>query len=142
MGASGMGVDKLPEGSKARPSIRILVVDDEIDSVITLVAILNDEGFEASGAYSGEQALEMLRDLDPDALLIDIGLPDINGWELARRIRDQKGTARPMIIGLSGKYKETSDKILSEMSGFNHYLLKPYDFPWLRRLLVPLAQSR
>lgn len=142
MATGGMERQEVTGTLRAPRSIRILIVDDEVDSVITLVALLNDEGFEARGAYSGKQAFESLRDFDPDAVLIDIAMPDISGWELARRIRDEKGKARPMIIGLSGQYKQVSDRVLAEMSGFNHYLLKPYDFPWLRRLLAPLAQSR
>jgi DNA-binding response OmpR family regulator len=142
MTTRGVYFEKSTEPPRPSQPLRVLVVDDEIDSVRTLVTLLNEEGFQARGAYSGKQALEMLRDFDPDGVLIDIAMPDISGWELARRIRDQTGEARPMIIGLTGQYKQASDKILADMSGFNHYLLKPYDFPWLRRLLAALKEPR
>lgn len=130
------------EPSRAPRAVRVLIVDDEVDTVLTLTTLLQDEGFEVRSANSGEKALRALEAFDPEAVLLDIALPGISGWETARRIRKEYGDARPLLIGITGKYKHGSDKILGEMAGFNHYLPKPYDPNALVRLLAPLTQPR
>ena len=66
-------------------------------------------------------------DIDPDVVLLDINLPGFSGWEVARMIRERRGSERPVLVGISGKYKDGADKILAEIIGFNHYFLKPCD---------------
>jgi DNA-binding response OmpR family regulator len=127
---------------RASRAVRVLVVDDDPDTVSTLLTLVREEGFEARGAASGWRALEEIKAFDPDAVLLDIALTDLSGWDVARRIRNTKGRSRPLIIGISGQYKEGADKILAELSGFNHYLLKPYDPNAVLRLLEPLTQTR
>ena len=126
------------EPSKAPRSLRILVADDERDTVLTLLMLLRDEGHEVRGVHSGRQALAVMPDFEPDAVLLDIALPDLSGWEVARQIKDRLGDRRPLMIGISGEYKQGADKILSEIIGFDHYLLKPYDPSTLLALLAPL----
>ena len=69
----------------------------------------------------------VVSDFDPDAVILDIHLPELSGWEVARAIRARHGLERPMLIGVSGEYKQGADRILSEILGFDHYLLKPYN---------------
>ena len=130
------------EPLRAPRAVRVLVVDDDADAVSTLVALLREEGFEAQGALSGKGALAAIRDFDPDALFLDIALKDLSGWDVARQIRKDMGDARPLIVAITGQYKLASDRILAEMAGFNHYILKPYDPNALLRLLAPLTQLR
>jgi DNA-binding response OmpR family regulator len=116
------------------------VVDDDRDTVVGLLHLLKDDGFDALGAYSGEQALSLLRAFDPDAVLLDIAMPGSNGWEVARQIRKMKGYATPLLIGLSGVFTADPDQVLAKMNGFDYYLPKPYELDKLLALLVPLRQ--
>ena len=126
------------EPSKAPRSLRVLVADDERDTLLTLMMLLRDEGHEVRGVHTGPQALAALRDLEPDAVLLDIALPGLSGWEVARQIRSRTDKP-PMLIGISGEYRQGADKILAEIVGFDHYVVKPYDPKALLALLAPLA---
>ena len=68
-----------------------------------------------------------MREFDPDVVLLDIGLPGRNGWDVARQIREQIPGKRPMLICITGQYTKGADKILAEMAGFDYYLVKPTD---------------
>jgi two-component system OmpR family response regulator len=125
--------------TSAPRQLRILVADDDRDSVLTLMMLLRDEGHEVRGVYNGQQALKAVLDFEPHAVLLDIALPDLSGWEVARRIRQRNTGKGPMLIGLSGEYKQGADRILSEIIGFDHYVLKPYDIQALLGLLAPLT---
>ena len=118
----------------------MLVVDDERDEVLTLVALLRDEGYDARGAYRGKDALELVRDFDPQAVLLDIGMPDLNGYEAARLIRKRYGSASPLLVAVTG-WKKPSDRLLAELAGFDHHVAKPYD-PQLLLSLLKALESR
>jgi DNA-binding response OmpR family regulator len=125
--------------SQGPRTLRILVADDARDSVLTLLMLLRDEGHEVRGVHSGRQALAVAPEFEPDAVLLDIALPDLSGWEVARQIRNRTGDKGPMLIGISGEYRQASDRILSEIIGFDHYLVKPYEPNALLALLHPLT---
>ena len=114
------------EPSKAPRSFRVLVADDDRDTVITLTMLLRDEGYEVQGVNTGRNVIGAILDFSPDAVILDINLPDLSGWEVARRIRERRGP-QPLLIGISGEYKKGADKVLAHISGFDHYLVKPYD---------------
>jgi CheY-like chemotaxis protein len=126
------------EALKAPKSLRVLVADDDRDAVLTLMMLLRDEGHEVRAVYSGRQVMGAVLDYDPDVVMLDIQMPELSGWEAGRTIRARRGRDRPMIIGISGEYKQGADKILSDILGFDFYLLKPYDSNVLLRLLEPL----
>lgn len=115
-----------------------MVVDDDRDSVLTLMTLLRDEGHDVRTAYSGASALMVAGHFNPDAAFIDIRLPDISGWEVARQLKPQSGAPAPLLIGISGVYNKSADRILAQTVGFNHYVRKPYDPPALLALLDPL----
>lgn len=121
---------------------RVLVVDDEPDTVVTLLSLLAIEGVDARGAYSARQALDSVRLYDPDVVLIDIGMPEINGWELARRIRALGDEKRPVLVGITGRYHKSAHRTLARISGFNHYLVKPCDPRVVMRLVGPVSGIR
>jgi DNA-binding response OmpR family regulator len=126
-------VDRKPSTSGAthleplRRALRVMVVDDEPDSVVTLLALLRDEGYDAKGFGSGRAALDAVESFDPDVVIADIAMPMINGWDVARAIRRTMGTERPLLIALTGRYTKGADRVLGELSGFDHYLTKPYE---------------
>lgn len=132
------GADAAPLGRR----VRVLVVDDEPDSIVTLLALLRDEGHDAKGFGSGRAALDAVEAFDPDIIVADIAMPVMNGWDLARAIRQRMGHDRPMLIALTGRYTKGSDRVLGELSGFNHYLTKPCDPQVLLTLIAPLAGTQ
>ena len=123
--------------ANARRTLRLVVADDDLDTVLTLMMLLRDEGHEVRGVHSAAEVLKLVNAFHPDAVLLDIGMPNLSGWELARRIRERLAR-RPMLIAISGQYKEGADKILAQIVGFDHYVVKPYDPAALLRLLAPL----
>jgi two-component system CheB/CheR fusion protein len=116
-------------------TLRVLVVDDERDSVDMLTLLLNDEGHEVRGLTRGKEVLDAVADFKPDAVLLDIAMPDASGYELAKEIRRRYGEVKPMLIAISGRYKQASDKMLGQIVGFDHYLTKPCDPGMLLSLL-------
>jgi DNA-binding response OmpR family regulator len=121
----------------SRP-LRVLVVDDERDAVLTLLQLLRDEGHEVRGVYRGRDVANAMRDFEPDAILLDIAMPEVSGWDVARQIRSRLGEERPFLIALSGVYKQSADKVLGQIVGFDYYLSKPCEPAVLLALLASL----
>jgi DNA-binding response OmpR family regulator len=137
----GESVHGAPEPPKPRRALRILIADDDRDTVMTLMVVLRHEGHEVKGVYNGKQALEAIRQFEPDAVLLDIAMPELSGWEVVRQVKERLAR-RPLMIGISGEYKQSVDRILSEVIGFDHYLTKPYQPSDVLRLLEPLRLPR
>lgn len=109
---------------------------------MTLKELLRDEGHEVLAAFNGRSAVEAVRHFDPDVVILDIGMPDVTGWDVARAIRETRGPSRPLLIAMSGHYKQEADKILGRIAGFHHYLVKPYDTEALLGLLAGFTAAR
>jgi DNA-binding response OmpR family regulator len=120
-------------------SLRIMVVDDDRDMVLTLKTILRDEGHEVWGVYRAGDVQLGVKHFDPDVLMLDIALPDGSGYALADSIRAQCGRDRPMIIALTGLYREGPDKSISKSIGIDHFLTKPFATDRLLELITPLT---
>lgn len=136
-GASRSNPHSADKRTAQRP-LRIVVVDDDPDSVLTLSMLLRDEGHDIREVYSGRHVMGSVIDFDPDVVVLDIGLPGLTGWEVAREIRRRCGNNRPTLIGISGEYREGADRVLSQILGFDHYLVKPYAPADLLKLLAQL----
>jgi DNA-binding response OmpR family regulator len=108
-------------------SLRILVADDEPDSVTALKLLLNDEGHDVVTLSKGAEVLRKIEEFKPDAVVLDIAMPDMSGYEIAKEIRKRYGQITPLLIAITGRYKQASDKMLGQIVGFDHYLLKPYE---------------
>ena len=135
----GEAANSGPERPALARRLRIMIVDDDRDAVATLRTIFADEGHEAWGVYRAGDVDLAVEHFDPDVVLLDIGLPDGSGYALAQRIRVKCGPARPMLIALTGLYKEGPDKSMSKAVGFDHYLTKPYVIDRLLDIIRPLA---
>jgi CheY-like chemotaxis protein len=122
----------------ARRRLRILIADDERDQVTTLAAILNDEGHEVREVYRGTEVLRMVVEFAPDVALIDIGMPGMSGYDVARELRAHYGKGGPLLIAVTG-WKKPSDRILAQIAGFDHHLGKPFESRLLLELIEPLA---
>ena len=126
--------------SESRPiprQLRVLVVDDEADTVVSLVAILRDEGYDAKGIADSRLALVEVEAFDPDVLIVDIAMPHISGWEVARDV--QRGKHRPVLIAISGVYAKATDILMSRAAGFSHFLQKPCDPNFLLNILAAVT---
>jgi len=122
-----------------RRPLRVVIADDERDTVLTLMTLLEEEGYQVRGLFGGAEVSRAVRDFRPDAVLLDLAMPDRSGFQLAQEIRSSPGGELPVLIAISGRYKQGSDRILSEMVGFDHHVAKPYDLNALLRLLAPLS---
>jgi CheY-like chemotaxis protein len=117
------------------PGFRILVVDDNHDAATTLSELLRLDGHEPHAVFSAEGALEIALTFRPDVVLLDIGLPKMDGYEVARRLREISFTARPTLIALTG-YGQSEDRAKALSAGFDAHLVKPVDFAALEKLLA------
>jgi len=112
----------------------VLVVDDNRDAADALAALLGDMGALASVAYNGEGALRLALDRPPALAILDLGMPGMDGYELARRLRESPECAATTLIALTG-WGQTADRERVRAAGFNHHLLKPMDVDQLVSLL-------
>jgi CheY-like chemotaxis protein len=129
----------LPVAPKSR-SRRILVVDDNEDAAEMLALVLRKRGFTVVLAFDGEEALTMAQAHHPDVVLLDIGLPGIDGYEVARRLRASPLPERPVLIAVTG-YGQPADRVRSREAGFDHHLVKPVAMEKLLPLLEPAADE-
>lgn len=130
------------EGSRALRSQRIIVADDDKDTVLTLTMLLRDEGHEVRGVNSGRHVMPAVIELDPDVVVLDINLPEVGGWQLASTIRARRTKKRPLLIGISGVFTKGPDQVLAQINGFDHYLLKPCDPTALLSLITLASPSQ
>ncbi len=117
---------------------RILVVDDNRDSAETLAMLLTLMGHEVDTAYDGLEAVGQAQTFRADVILLDIGMPRLNGYEAARRIREQHGQRSPRLVALTG-WGQEQDRRRSEEAGFDAHLVKPVDTAALTKLLAEWA---
>ena len=120
--------------------LRILVVDDNIDAANMLALLLGTSGHEVLVEHASAPALTRAQQDLPDVCLLDIGLPDIDGYELAHRLRNQSETENAVLIAVTG-YGQDNDRKQAQISGFDHYLTKPVDMKKLSDLLAAASRS-
>lgn len=116
---------------------RILVVDDNWDAAESLVMLLRMMGNEVHTAQDGLEAVAIAAEVRPDVVLLDIGLPRLNGYEVARRIREQVGGREMVLVALTG-WGQEEDRRRSTEAGFDHHLTKPVDFATLQQLIADM----
>ncbi len=125
--------------ARAVPAIvvgrRILVVDDNVDAAETMAMLLDLSGHDARAAFSGQEALDVAFEFRPDLVFLDIGLPDMNGYEVARRLLAEPATAAARLIALTG-WGTQEDIRKSKMAGFHAHLTKPVDPDAVEALLA------
>src|SRR5262245_1969402 len=125
-----------------RGGLRVLIVEDNRAPAQSLAALLGRLGFEVSVAADGPAALEASRSLQPDVILLDIGLPGLDGYDVARRIPDLSVEKRTLLIAVTGRGSD-ADRLMSERSGIDLHLVKPTDpealLAVLRRFQIVLS---
>jgi len=122
------------------PALRVLVVDDNIDSAQSLGMLLEATGHDVQLAYDGPTALRAAMDFRPNVVLLDIGLPGLDGYEVAKRIREQPTLTNIVLVAMTG-YGNSADQRRSDEAGFNHHLVKPADFIKIKGILATYSKK-
>src|SRR5262249_37784704 len=122
------------------PACRVLVVDDNTDAADSLAMLLRLTGHEVRIVHDGPAALESAATFRPDVVLLDIGLPGMDGYAVARHLREESCTREVLLIAVSG-YGQEEDQLRSRQAGFDHHLVKPVEFTALQQLLPSLTQQ-
>jgi CheY-like chemotaxis protein len=118
----------------------VLVVDDNVDTVTTLAMLVQESGHEARTAFDGLAVLEAALDYRPNVVLLDIGLPGLNGFEVAKQLRQQPTLKNVVLVAMTG-YGQESDRKRSQEAGFDHHLVKPGDFGKVLQILATVSES-
>jgi CheY-like chemotaxis protein len=122
------------ESLAADVGLKILVVDDNRDAADTCAMLLEASGHHVQTAYTGRQALELARTFRPHALLLDIGLPDIDGYKLAEQIRATQWGRSALLVAVTG-WGQEQDRLRAAAAGFDQHLVKPISSETLESLL-------
>ena len=123
------------------PQARVLVVDDNEDAANSLATLLEVMGYEVRTAYDGPEAIEAADEFLPAVALLDIGLPRLSGYDIARHVREQRGKD-VLLVAITG-WGQEDDRRRAREAGFDEHLVKPADFTRLVRLLhgTPRAEE-
>ena len=120
-------------------ALRVLVVDDNMDSAKSLGMLLEATGHDVQLAYDGPTALQATLDYRPNVVLLDIGLPGLDGYKVAKRIREQPTLKNVVLVAMTG-YGHVADLRRSDEAGFNHHLVKPADFMKIKEILATVSE--
>lgn len=131
----------LRAGADARPAQRILVVDDNVDAARSMARVLKLQGNEVHVAHDGVEAVASAQTLGPQVILMDVGMPRMNGHEAVRRIRELNLPEPPIIIAVTG-WGQDGDRAQTKLAGFDGHLVKPVDLPDLEKLLNELTTAK
>jgi CheY-like chemotaxis protein len=119
---------------RAGPSLRVLVAEDDEDTATSVGMLLRLFGYEVELARDGPSACRVAQASSPDVILLNIGLPRMDGWAVAKQIRGQTAGKRPLIVAMTG-YGTEADRLRSQEAGIDFHLLKPVDPEKLEQLL-------
>jgi len=125
------------ESPSKSAGVRVLVVDDNVDSAESMALLLSLDGHDVRTAFDGPDALKVAAAFQPEAVLLDIGLPGMDGYEVAKQMRALPGLQKALMIAVTG-YGQADDRARSKAAGFDHHLVKPVDPEILSALLASL----
>jgi CheY-like chemotaxis protein len=131
---------KAPPSEQPRVPLRVLVVDDNADGADMLELGLHTLGHSTRVAYDGPSALSVAKEFRPQVALLDIGLPLMDGFELARRMRAEMGSQTPVLIAVTG-YGQDADRERTRLAGFTHHIVKPVELDELGALVASLPNA-
>lgn len=118
--------------------LRVLIAEDDRDTAASLEALLLNEGHSTRCVYRGREVLGVAKTFGADVLLVDIGLPGISGYDIARIFRKMYGNRRPKLIAVTA-WNRVPDKLMAKAAGFDHHFGKPYDPNELLAVLRQIA---
>lgn len=127
-------------GQPTTRSLRVLVVDDNVDTVSSFSMLLKALGHDVRSAYDGSTAVQAALDYRPDVVFLDIGLPGLNGYEVANRIRQHPVLKNVVLVASTG-YGQDSDRQISLEAGFDHHLVKPARLAEILQILATVSEQ-
>jgi len=131
-----------PERRDLQRALRVLVADDDRDTIEALAALLQAEGHVVHSVYNGKDVLPAARFFRPDAIVLDVAMPEMSGYAVAQAIRHSfTDLRRPLLIAISGVWKQVADRQVGQQVGFDHYLEKPADPALLLAILQSLRRQ-
>ena len=130
----------MTESAANRTGRKILVADDDQDSAESLALLFQLMGHDVRAAQSGLAAIDVAAEFRPDLIVLDIGMPGLDGYEVCRRIRQHDWAQTIVIAALTG-WSRDEDRDRSEQAGFNHFLVKPVDPKALEELIAGLMRA-
>jgi CheY-like chemotaxis protein/anti-sigma regulatory factor (Ser/Thr protein kinase) len=133
------GADSGP--ASAGRAARVMIVDDHLDGAQTLAALLEAQGHDVVVAEDGASGLALAAERATDVFILDIGLPDIDGYELARRLRTGGAGRDALLVALTG-YGQAHDRLLSKVAGFDHHFVKPVDIAALNAVILDWQEAQ
>jgi two-component system CheB/CheR fusion protein len=125
-----------PVVARAATPRRVLVVDDNVDTAESMALLLSLRGYDVATAHDGPAALKKAASFHPEAVLLDIGLPGLDGYQVATRLRGRRRTAKSLLVAMTG-YGQEDDRSRALQAGFDHHLTKPVDPQAIYDLLAP-----
>jgi len=131
------GPDTRPIGARR---LRVLIADDDRDTTASLEALLQDEGHETLSVYHGRDVKLVVAMFRPDVVLLDIGMPGVTGYDIARELNEAFGPARPVLIAVTG-WAKAADRLMAIHAGCDHHVGKPYDPVALLALVASAADQ-
>jgi PAS domain S-box-containing protein len=138
---NGVGAAPVAQPAPRPAAARLLVVDDNQDAAMSLAELLRFGGHPVHVAYDGAQALEAMREQRPEVVFLDLGLPGMDGFEVARRVRADPALAGVRLVALTG-YGQPADRAATEAAGFAGHLVKPVELAQLTRALDDALQGQ
>ena len=139
MPPAGQDEGSEPQGPGQPPPrpLRVLIVDDNRDSLLTLGMLCRSEGMEVQMLRRGGEVPAAVAQFVPDVILLDIGMPDRSGFDVAEELTEHYGEHRPLLIAVTA-YSSEKEREMARLSGFHHFIAKPYDPQTLLRRLILL----
>jgi CheY-like chemotaxis protein len=126
--------------STVEANVRLLVVDNDVDTVETTALLFQLEGYETRTAEDGAEAIELAKAFHPDVVLLDLGVPEMNGYEVARELRRIDTTKNSLIVAVTG-FAQPIDELRSAEADFDLHFVKPVDFAVIEHVRLLLAES-
>jgi CheY-like chemotaxis protein len=121
-------------------ALRVLVVDDNRDAAQTLAMLLKIHGHDVQAVHDGRTAFEAALVFRPHLILLDLGLPGMNGFEVATKVRQDPELSQVVLVAMTG-YGQESDKQRSQKAGFDLHLVKPADFEEIKQILATVSAT-
>jgi CheY-like chemotaxis protein len=119
--------------------LKVLVVDDNADAANSTASLLEIYGHKTRVAYDGPSALQAVHEFTPEVVLLDLGLPVVDGFDVAKRLRGERAFGNPLLVALTG-YGQEADRQRTLEAGFDYHLVKPVDFAEISTILAEAGE--
>ena len=129
------------DGATAGPGLKILIVDDNVDAAGMFAMLCRIDGHEVRTAFNGAEGLVAAEEFAPEAVFLDISLPDMTGYRVAEEMRRLPSLDKALFVAMTG-YDDEEHQDRSERAGFNHHVVKPADHAFIKQILDAAAACR